>query len=199
MKIHTKSMEKYTSSFVTGSLALMLVMAPASAFAYLSPEQVFGGQSLTLDRTDATTYQAPPQQREGDAVIQSQQQNSSNLRSAAQSSLQPNYAEPVDTYVPPTQSSSLGLFDQNATYEKRMDRIQQDRASGPTIVIGGDGTVIDSNGNVLHSGAPRVTATGPESILTFAAMILAGISTLAYAAIRHRRLQNLQIVTLQLP
>ncbi len=182
-------MVKHSPSLVIGALALAFTMLPASAFAYLSPEQVFGGQSMTLDRTDATTYQAPPLPRDGDAMIDSQQQNSAELRSAAQSSLEPDYAEPVDTYVAPTQSSSLGLFDQTTTYEKRMDRIEESKSGGPTIIIGGDGTVIDSNGNVLHSGAPLVTATGPESILALVAMILAAVSTFAYAQIRSRRMQ----------
>lgn len=182
-------MVKYSPILVAGALALGVAAIPASAFAYLSPEQVFGGQSMTLDRTDATTYQAPPLTREGDAVVRSQQLNSAQLRAAAQSSLQPTYADPVDTYVPPTQSSSLGLFDQNATYQKRMDRIQSEKGNSPTIIIGGDGTVVDSNGNVLHSGAPRVTSTGPESILAFAAMILAALSTFAYAAVRSHRMQ----------
>ena len=183
-------MVKHSPSVVIGALTLVCALAPVSAFAYLSPEQVFGGQSMTLDRTDATTYQAPPLPRDGEAVIQAQQQNSAELRSAAQSSLQPDYADPVDTYVPPAgTASSRGLFDQTTTYEKRMDRIEESKASGPTIIIGGDGTVVDSNGNVLHSGAPLVTATGPESVLAIASMLLAAVSTFAYAAIRHRRMQ----------
>lgn len=180
-------MVKHPLSLVTGLLTLAVSVMPMTALAYLSPEQVFGGQSATVDRTDPSTYQAPPLPRDGLDVIRQQQSTSAELRSAAQSQLQPIDAEPVDTYVPPTQSSSLGLFDQNAAYEKRMDRMESAQSSGPTIVIGGDGTVIDSNGNVLHSGAPRVTSTGPESILAIAAMILAAISTFGYAAVRNRQ------------
>lgn len=180
-------MVKHSPSIIAAS-AVAVALMPMTAFAYLSPEQVFGGQSMTLDRTDGTTYQAPPQQREGEAVIQNQQQNSAALRSAAQSSLQPTYAEPEDNYVPEKQDTSRGLLDQNATYERRMDRMAEESSGGPTIIIGGDGTVIDSEGNVLHSGAPLVTATGPESVLAVAAMILAAICTMSYAWMRERQL-----------
>jgi len=179
-------MEKTLSPIAIGVLSIVTVLVPMTGYAYLSPEQVFGGQSTTVDRTDATTYQAPPQQREGPSVIEQQQFSASSSRAAAQQSLQPDYAEPVDTYTPPTkQASSLGLFDASTQYEMRQERAAQN-TGGPTIIIGGDGTVVDSNGNVLHSGAPRVTATGPESILTLTSMILAAFCSIGYAVVRSR-------------
>lgn len=185
--LHTYSMEKHLSLITVGALSIATVLVPMTGYAYLSPDQVFGGQGTTLDRTDATTYQAPPLQREGDAVIQQQQQSAASSRAAAQQSLTPDYAEPVDTYVPPAkQASSLGLFDQNTQYELRQERAAAN-AGSPTIIIGSDGTVVDTNGNVLHSGAPRVTATGPESILTLVSMILAAFCTIGYAVARTRQ------------
>jgi len=190
----THHMEKsFTALSATFALTLSLLI-PATSFAYLSPEQVFGGQSLTINRVDPTNQPPPPQQREGESVIQQQQLNSAAQRNAAQQSLQSIDDMPVDTYTPPVSTAEpLGLFDQNVQYEKRQERLQDAKSGGPTIIIGADGAVIDANGNVLHSGAPRVTATGPESILTIIAMILAGCSTLAYASLRHQRIASLPL------
>lgn len=153
---------------------------PTVTFAYLSPEQVFGGQ-----------VPAPPTQREGDAVVQQQQQAAAERRAAEQQALESNQADPQDDYVPPAQQSeSLGLFDDAAQYERRQERINDNNSNGPTIIIGGNGTVVDSNGNVLHSGAPLVTSTGPESYLALAVLVLAGFSTIGYALYqsKHREL-----------
>ncbi|MBP7114071.1 MAG: hypothetical protein KBA40_01310 [Candidatus Peribacteraceae bacterium] len=175
-------MNKNILSVALAVLGIATALAPVSALAYLSPEQVFGSQSLTLQP-------APPTQREGEQVIEQQQQRAAERRAAEHSQLQPVDAEPVDTYVPDTSAQPLDLFDQNATYERRQERIDNERSTGgPTIIIGGDSTITDSNGNVLHSGAPRVTATGPESMLAFATMLLAGVSTFLYAQIRARRM-----------
>lgn len=157
-----------------------IALAPVSAFAYLSPEQVFGD-------TNTATY-APPTQREGEDVIEQQQREAAERRAAEQQALQPDYAEPVDTYVPDNAPEPKGLFDQEAQYERRQDRIEESHGAAPTIIIGGDGTVVDSNGNVLHSGAPRVASTGPESVLAIAAMILAGACTYGYMSYRSRAL-----------
>lgn len=172
-------MEKHLSSLTVSIASCALLLMPASALAYLSPEQVFG------------TQQAPPTQREGEDVVEQQQQAAASSRAAAQESLVSIDDEPEDTYVPPAnQSSSLGLFDDAAQYERRMERIEGENG-GPTIIIGADGTVVDANGNVLHSGAKGgMTKTGPESVLALAAMVLAMLSTVAYAAIRSRRFQT---------
>jgi hypothetical protein len=175
-------MEKISFSVAFAALGIATLLAPVSGFAYLAPEQVFGGQSLTLQP-------APPTEREGEAVIQTQQQRQAEVRAAEQSQLQSIQADPIDTYVPDNSPQPKGLLDQDATYERRQERIANERSSGgPTIIIGGDSVVTDANGNVLHSGAPRVTATGPESVLAIAAMILAACSTFAYAQIRARRM-----------
>ncbi len=161
-------------------IAVAATLAPASGFAYLAPEQVFGGQSLTL---------VPPTQREGAAVVAERQARAAEARAAEQSKLKPVDAAPVsvDTFVPNNSPQPLGLLDQNATYERRQERIQNERSSGPTIIIGGDATVTDGNGFVLHTGAPRVTSTGPESFLAFGLMLLAAVSTVAYSGFRSRR------------
>jgi len=174
-------MDKKFLSVAFAALGIAATLAPVSGFAYLAPEQVFGGQSLTLKP-------APPLQREGDGVIEQQQARQAQIRNEAQANLPSIQAEPVDTFVPDNSPQPKGLLDQNATYDRRQDRMDNERSSGPTIIIGGDSTVTDANGNVLHSGAPRVTATGPESVLAIAAMILAAVSTFAYAQIRARRM-----------
>jgi hypothetical protein len=157
------------------------MLLPMSALAYLSPDQVFGNSGAPV--------QPPPTQREGEAVIQEQQQRSAELRNAAQESLVPNYSDPQDTYDAAASSTAepLGLFDDNTQYERRMDRINESNANAPTIIIGGNGTVVDAKGNILHSGAP-IASTGPESVLAVFVVILAGICTFAYSGIRQRQL-----------
>ena len=182
MKTHSTTIMEKTLTFITlGFAGLVSVLSPASALAYLSPDQVFGGASTTLQP-------APPTPRESGTVVEQQQQRTAEQRASAQSVLRPVDAEPQDRYVPETQP--LGLFDSNTQYEKRMNRIEEKKSSGPTIVIGGDGTVVDANGNILHSGAPRVSSTGPESMLAVTAIILAGICTFAFAQYRSRRLAS---------
>lgn len=150
------------------------LLMPLTTFAYLTPDQVFGGSSTI------TAPPAPPTQREGEAVVERQQQQAAERREAVQyQQLVNTTADPVDTYVPPQTASSKGLFDQNAQYELRQDRIADEKASTPTIIIG------DS---VLHSGAPRVSDTGPATVLGGIAMMLAAVSTFAVAQIRSRKL-----------
>lgn len=172
-------MDKKILSVTLAVFGIASILAPASGFAYLAPEQVFGGQSLTL-------RPAPPTQREGKDVIAAQQARAAEARAAAQADLQPVDAEPIDTYVPDTSPQPKGLLDESATYDRRMERIENEKSSGPTIIIGGDATVRDGNGNILHSGAPRVTATGPASVLALAVMLLAAVSTVAYSGLRSR-------------
>lgn len=182
-------MEKLTSLVTAGVAACAMLMVPVSALAYLSPDQVFGGQSLTIDRTDPSTYQAPPTQREGEDVVTAKQAAAASSRAAAQEGMTPVDADPVDTYSSSHSASSLGLFDESTQYELRQERLNESNAGGPTIIIGGDGTVVDRNGNVLHSGAKGgITKTGPESTLALAAMVLATLSTIVYAQVRSRRM-----------
>lgn len=177
-------MDKKFLSAALATIGIAAVLAPASGFAYLAPEQVFGGQSLTLQP-------APPTQREGDVIAEQQARAAAERRAAEQSVLRPVDAEPIDTYVPDRSSPQpKGLLDEAATYERRMERIDEERSSGPTIIIGGDTTVTDANGNVLHSGAPRVTATGPASLLALAVMLLAAVSTFAYSGVQSRQLRR---------
>lgn len=171
---------KKTFASLGVTLAVAAACMPATALAYLSPDQVFGNQSMD-------TPPAPPTQREGESVVSSQQQQSNQQRAQAQTQLQPVDATPKDTYTPPElQPQSKGLFDSNTQYERRMDRIQETHGAAPTIIIGGDGSVTDSSGNVLHSGAP-IARTGPESVLAIAVMLLAGLCTFGY--LRYRSYQ----------
>jgi hypothetical protein len=168
-------------------IAALPLILPTAAFAYLSPEQVFGGSSITLNSPP------PPTLREGESVVQAQQQVSAERRALEQSSMQPVNAEPQDVYVAPTVSKNL--LNDETQYDIRMQRKATEVTNAPTIIIGGQGTVVDSNGNVLHSGAPLVTSTGPETAFAAAAMVLAAISTLAFAILKSRRLM-LQTSTL---
>lgn len=176
-----------------GSIAVALAIAPMSGFAYLTPEQVFGDSGDTFDQTDPSTRPAPPLQREGEAVIQEQQRRSAEQRAAAQSTLRPVDAEPLDTEEPsPTiekePQEPRGLFNDDTQYQLRQERKAASETGGPTIVIRTDGTVVDAGGNVLHSGAPKMSGTGPESVLAFAALIIAAFSTFISARIRARSL-----------
>lgn len=171
-------MRKLSALGLSVALGASLLM-PVTTFAYLTPDQVFGGPNAAPP---------PPTQREGEAVVQAQQQAAAEQRQAAQQNLVPVDAPAVDTYVPPTVSSSKGLFDENAQYELRQQRIDEAKASSPTIIIGGNADVRDADGNVLHSGAPLVTSTGPASVLAAIAMMLAAACTFAFAHVRSQKL-----------
>lgn len=173
-------MHKHFLSTAFAVLGIVAAVAPVSSFAYIDPATAFGNT-------------APPLQREGESVVEQQQRRAAERRAAEQAQLKPVDAEPVDTYVPEAAPSEpRGLLDQDATYERRQERIAEEKSSGaPTIIIGNNATVTDANGNVLHSGAPRVTSTGPESVLAVAAMLLAVVTTFGYAHIRTRRLATL--------
>ena len=179
-------MEKTLSVLTLSIVSMVAAAAPVSAFAYLSPDQVFGGSSLTLKQAAPDQQSEQVTKRSAEDVVTQQYQQAASSRAAAQSELPSTEAAPADTYVPSQQASSLGLFDQNVQYQKRQELIQSQKSTGPTIIIGGNGDVIDVNGNVLHSGAPRVTSTGPETMLAVAAMVLAAMCTLGYAQVRSR-------------
>lgn len=173
-------MHKYFLSIAFAVLGIVAAVAPVSSFAYIDPATAFGNT-------------APPTQREGDEVVRMREEARNQALAEERAKLTPVDAEPVDTYTPDTSTPSepRGLLDEAATYERRQERIAEEKSSGPTIIIGGDSTVRDANGNVLHSGAPRVTSTGPESVLAVAAMLLAVVTTFGYAHIRTRRLATL--------
>jgi hypothetical protein len=85
-------MEKTLASLGVSLAAAGALLAPMHALAYLSPDQVFGGQETSFDRTDASSHQSPPTLRDGQDVKVTQQQRSAELRNAAQSQLTPNSA-----------------------------------------------------------------------------------------------------------
>lgn len=164
----------------------LLGLVPMQASAYLSPEQVFGG-------TSGSAQPAPPTARDASGVVDIQQQLSAERRAAEQSSamaLQHPAASVASSSLSSVDDGNepLNLFDDNTQYEKRMERIEENQANGPTIIIQqGNGTVTDSSGRVLHSGAPYVSRTGPESIVALSAMAFAGMATIAIATVRRRK------------
>lgn len=155
------------------------LLVPASTFAYLSPDQVFGGSSLTLQP-------APPTQREGQDRVSDQQQLSAARRAEEQKNLKSIDAPPVNTYVPGPQPVSKGLFDQDAQYQLRMQRKNQAPSALQVIIVGPNSEVSGSRGNVLRSGAPLVTTTGSETVLAAILTVLATVSTFAYVQVRSR-------------
>ncbi len=164
-------MHKHILSATLATFGVAAALVPVSGFAYITPQQLFSA--------------APPNQREGEAVIAEQQRVSAERRAAEWAALDPVEPEPT---VVVEKAPPMGLLDEAATYDRRMTRKEEEKSNGPTIIINGGNTITDSSGRVLHSGAPRVTATGPESVLAFAALLLAGISTFAYASIRRQRM-----------
>ncbi len=157
--------------------ALLLISVPSAVSAYLSPEQVFGGQGTV-------TPVPPPTPREGEDRVTAQQEESARRREEEQQALRPNYLEPQNTFIPTrTATTSSNPFSDQAQYERRMEKLNEKKAQ-PTIIISGNGAVTDARGNVLHSGAPLVSQTGPESVLALALLGLAALSTLAYAFVR---------------
>ncbi len=166
-------MNTHNLSATLAAFGIVAALIPTSGFAYITPSEAFTN----------------PNMRDGSAIIEAQQALSAQNRDAAYAAQNPAPPEPAVTVV--DTSPPKNLLDEKATYERRMERMEQEKSNGPTIIITGGGTVTDAQGKVLHSGAPRVTATGPESILAFAAILLAGISTYAYAGIRNRRIATL--------
>ena len=52
-------------------------------------------------------------------------------------------------------------------------------ANGQIVInFGTNGVTFDRNGNVLHSGAPNMTASGPADIVGASVLLLAAIGTL---------------------
>lgn len=165
------------------------LLVPLQALAYLSPDAVFNtsstaGGDATFDRTDPSS--PPPTLRDADAIAAGRAA-AGQQRLADQERANQEANAFADSYVAPDDDESLGLLDDEAKYKLRMERLAASKGNSPTIIIGG-GMVMDSNGNILHSGAPIITSTGPESVLAAAVLVLASISTLAYAGLRHRRM-----------
>jgi len=191
-------MDHRTLVLVSLTAVLLSVGAP-NAEAYLDPCQVFGGcddgtedphgaaSSVPFDRTDPTTHAAPPTMRDGEGAVGLQQhwsqiRREEEQRAAFASSSSMHGSAPV---VEP--NDPIGLFTDDYEYETRQDRLAEKNSNGVTIVFGSNGSVTQ-NGTVLHSGAPYVSATGPETILTLLALILATASTLAYVRMRAKRM-----------
>ena len=171
---------------VIGTITVAAVLQAAPALAYLEPDAVFGGAGLTL------APQPPPTAREGADVIAKQQQSSALHRAAAQSSLQSTDDEPQDIYIPPNVDTSRHLLDPSgeAAYDLRQQRLSNQKGAAPTIIISGNGDVIDANGNVLHSGAPRMSVTGPEDVIFFA-LASALLGMIGYLWRRPRSVESL--------
>jgi hypothetical protein len=178
-------MVKASRSIVTVTAALLGLIAPMSAMAYLSPEDVFGSSTYT---PASSSTPAQVNQRNGEDVVAAQQRSAAASRSAAQASFGKEEV-PVDDYVPPAPEAdkARNLLNDDTQYQLRQQRIQNERANGPTIIIGGNGDVVTADGRVLHSGAPIVSSTGPESTLAFAAVILAAVCTIGFAQYQSRK------------
>ena len=181
---------------------VVLLCSSGTASAYLSPQQVFGdaGSPSLLPVPAHTSNQATPaldriiapnaihvnarssyDQRTIEQLI------SKINRTQAQESLKPE--PPAHSSAPDTGPTSLGLFDDQAQYQRRMDRLSQEQAANPTIIIQGGGngtTVTDSRGRVVHSGAPLVTSTGLGSELAALALLLSAGGTVLFALRRTR-------------
>ena len=163
-------------TIAAGILALLM---PVSALAYFSPDQFDSTANQNLQ-------QPPPYARESASVVQTRQQAIGAQRDAAQAKL--HGAAPEDDFVPTMVSKSSCLSDE-CQYELRQQRMDAaQHQAGPTIIIGGNGgtAVYDGNGNVLHSGAPLITASGPGTTLALVALALSLLGTVAYMWHRSR-------------
>jgi hypothetical protein len=179
-------------------VTVVLSLSVQRASAYLTPEAVFGSAQNTtvsssepthgaassasgFDRTDPTYL--PPNSRaaESEATLQQSQRN---FQYADIEEIEVHPAAPAEDTSP-----ARNLLDDETQYELRMERLAESAKNGGdvTIVIGGDGQTVTSDGRVLHSAAPRVTATGPETILMVIVLLLAAVSTVVYAHLRERK------------
>ncbi len=171
------------------TVACLALLQSASALAYLAPEQVFGGAGIS-------TATPPPTAREGNEVVERQQQNSALHRAAAQESLQSIEDEPADDYHAPAKvSPSRDLLDPSgdAAYELRQERRSNLKSAAPTIIITGEGAITDASGNVLHSGAPRISTTGPEHV----ALAVLGLAVVGFAFYLKRKSKSIESVLLR--
>lgn len=174
---------------VSASMALTLLV-PASAFAYLSPDQVFGSSNTHQSAGTTATVSPFPTKRDAESYAQAQQALANQRRAEIQNAeLKPVDATPVDTYVAPEPLKPASRLDPDTAYQIRMQRMADETSNSPSIIIAGQGTVVDSNGNVLHSGAPLITSTGPESVVAFILVILAMVATLAMSTAQRRAMQ----------
>ncbi len=159
-------------TLAAGVLALLM---PATALTYFTPDQF---DSLA----NQNFQQPPPTAREASSVVQSRERTIAAQREAEQAAL--HGAAPDDPYVEPDQPNTTCLDDE-CQYELRQARLRSAAGNqgAPIIIIGGQGggsTVYDGNGNVLHSGAPLITASGPETTVALFAFAFSLLGTMAY-------------------
>jgi hypothetical protein len=158
-------------TLAAGVLALLM---PATALAYFTPDQF---DSLA----NQNFQQPPPTAREASSVVQQRERTIGAQREAEQAAL--HGAAPDDPYVAPEQPNTTCLDDE-CQYELRQARLRaaSGNQGGPTIIIGGQGgaMVYDGNGNVLHSGAPLITASGPETTVALFAFAFSLFGTMFY-------------------
>lgn len=186
----TRSAPMYWRLGMSAVASTALIAIPSAALAYVSPEDVFGTTGTPSSTTSATdNLQAPPTLREASSRVAAQQAASMVNRAIAQSDLRP-----VDAVASSAASSVASgpkepvpsRLDPNVNYEIRQERIAEQAAKQPTVIIASNGSVLDARGNVLHSGAPIITRTGPETAFAAGALILAALGTLATSALRRR-------------
>ncbi len=155
------------------AIAIVALLLPVPALAYMSPSEVFSGAA-------SNRSQPPPTAREADSVVTAREKAIAAQREQSQM----HAAAPEDEYIAP-QATHEGCTSNECQYLLRQERLKAaaGNQSGPTIIIGGQGggtTVYDGEGRILHSGAPLVTATGPETAVASAAGILALLGTVYY-------------------
>lgn len=156
------------------ALCASLLGISTPALAYLSPSEVFTGIDV------------PPNNRSAEDQVEAQQKASAAARNEAHSQLPSTEDEPAvqQPIIVPAQNAApdeehQSLLTGEGQYERRMDRMNTGFPQGTTIIIqNGEAVVRDrQTGAVLHSGAPRVTATGPAEFLALSVLFLAATGT----------------------
>jgi hypothetical protein len=178
-----------------------LAVSMQEAHAYLTPEAVFGTDGSTTVTTGgdaphgAASSSSSGFDRTDPDYLPPNQRAAENERALQESQRDYQYADiqdiPVHAAAPAEDTSpARNLLDENYQYELRQQRLleqQQNGGGNVTIVIDGDGAVT-ADGTVLKSAAPRVTATGPTTVLMSILLIVAALSTVVYARIRERQM-----------
>ena len=178
------------------SLAATATLAalPSAALAYVSPGDVFGDSDApTSAETPVVDLSVPPTAREASSRVATQQSNTAVRRATAQAEEQKKNAPAPAVLVTETETKAEpapSRLDPNVNYTIRQQRIAEQNATRPIVVIANNGRVTDAQGTVLHSGAPLITSTGPETALAVGALILAGIGTFASTALRRTVVQE---------
>lgn len=159
-----------------------MLLSSATAYAYLSPEQVFEGIDYLPTKRDAQQVVEDDAARRA-AIREEEQQelieryNPPAVQPSSESAHEAAPDQPVIVEADGTVRPSA-LTDEGR-YQIREDRLSGSDQNGTVIIIqNGEAVIRDrQTGTVLHSGAPLVSRTGPSEVMALVALFVAASGT----------------------